>query len=143
PQLGKVAGLPLQVEPSDTPNPGILRSCEANSEPPRMVARYPLPAAETWVAITAMSGGQFALLSWATKALTNTAAFLRLFEEASGLTLPGMLSETRFPYGVAWIRDRQLATLATSLNEALIFDLEGTAPKLVPAGDTYILAGLD
>src|SRR5205807_9990994 len=33
--------------------------------------------------------------------------------------------------------------LATSLNEALIFDLKGAAPKLVPAGDTYILAGLD
>jgi len=33
PQLGTVSGLPLQVEPSDVPNPGILRSCQANANP--------------------------------------------------------------------------------------------------------------
>jgi phage tail-like protein len=33
--------------------------------------------------------------------------------------------------------------LATSLNEALIFDLRGAPVKLVPAGDTYILSGVN
>ena len=141
PQLGAVAGLPLQVEPTDTPDAGVLRSCVANSDPTQIVFRYPLPSTETWVAITAMAGGQFALLSWASNAATNTAAFLRLFSRETGLTIPWNLSETVFPYGIAWTGERQLAVLATSLNEALIFDLQGSAAMLVPAGDTYILAG--
>lgn len=143
PQLGKVAGLPLQIEPTDSPNPGILRSCQTNGDPPAVVTHYPLPATETWIAITAMAGGRFALLSWATNAASNTAAFLRLFNETTGLTIPWTLSEAIFPYGVAWIEEQQLAVLATSLNEALIFDLQGATGKLVPAGDTYILVGLN
>jgi hypothetical protein len=141
PQLGAVAGLPLQVEPADSPNPGVLRSCLANSDPTHIASRYPLPSAETWVAIAAMADGQFALISWAANAATNTAAFLRLFSENTGLTIPWKLSETVFPYGIAWTGDQQFAVLATSLNEALIFDLQGAAAMLVPAGDTYILAG--
>ena len=53
-QLGKVAGQPLQTGPVDTPDPGILRPCQANQDPPRIVARFALPAAETYVAIAPM-----------------------------------------------------------------------------------------
>jgi len=140
PQLGMVAGLPLQTEPTETPGPGILRSCRANPEPPQVVARYSLPASETWVAMTAMDNGQFAIVSWATDAATNTTAFLRLFTESRGLTIPWTLAETVFPYTIAWIGDKKLGVLATSLNEALIFDLQDAPTKLPPAGDTYVLA---
>ncbi len=140
PQLGRVTGLPLQIEPAEAKNPGILTSCQADADPPAIVARYPLPSTETWIAVTAMSGGQFALLSWATNSATNTSAFLRLFNEETGLAIPWMFSETVFPYDLAWIGDQQLAVLATSLKEALIFDLLGASTRLVPAGDTYILA---
>jgi len=141
PQIGKVQGLPLQVEPTDSPNPGVLRSCQANANPPSVVARYPLPTTETWIAISAMDAGQFVLLSWASNAADNTSAFLRIFTESSGLTIPWTLSGAVFPYDVAWIGKLQLALLVTSLKEAFIFDLQGAGPKLVPAGDTYILAG--
>jgi phage tail-like protein len=141
PQLAKVAGLPPQVEPSDPPNPGILRSCQANSDGPAIVARYTLPASETWIAMTAMAGDQFALVSWAADAASNKNSFLRLFTESSGLTIPWTLSDTVFPYSVSWIADQQLAVLATGTNEALVYDLRGSPGKLVSVGDTYILAG--
>ena len=41
-QLGVISGTPLQVEPADTPNPGILRSCQANSDPPHIETVYKL-----------------------------------------------------------------------------------------------------
>jgi phage tail-like protein len=140
PQLGVVAGLPLQVEPTDAPNPGILRSCQANPDPPHIAARYPLPA-ETFVAFAAMSPGQFCLVSWATPVPANKPAFLRRFSQTRGLSNPWTLQETEFPYAVAWLGDQRLAILATGLNEALIYDLDGAPATLAPAGDTYILAG--
>jgi phage tail-like protein len=143
PQLGTVAGLPLQVEPTDTPDPGILRSCEANSNPPQIVRRDPLPATEAFIAFTATARGQICLLSWAAAAATNKSAFLRLHDQTTGLSSPWTLSETAFPYAVAWLDDQRLAILATGLNEALIYDLEGAPATLVPAGDTYVLAGMN
>ncbi len=140
-QLGTVAGLPLQVEPTDTPNPGILRSCQANPNPPQIVARYPLPTTEAFIAFTTMTPGRFCLISWATVAATNKTAFLRCYDQTTGLSSAWTLTETVFPYGVAWLGDERLAILATGLNEALIYDLEDAPAALVPAGDTYILAG--
>lgn len=139
PQLGKVTGLPLQVEPSDAPNPGILRSCQANANPPQVVSRVPLPSTETFVAFTAMSPGTFALLSWAANAATNTTSFLRLYSRKTGLGSRWTFSETVFPYAVAWLTDQKLAVFATNLKEALIYDLAGAPATLVAAGDTYIL----
>ena len=51
PQLGKVAGQPLQTGPVDIPNPGILRSCNPNPNPPQIVSRIALPSSETFVAL--------------------------------------------------------------------------------------------
>jgi len=141
PQLGVVSGLPLQVEPSDTPNPGVLRSCEQNGDPPRVVTRYALPAMEKFVALAALSPGRFYLLSWAAAAPANTAAFLRIHDARSGLSSPWTFTETKFPYGVASLGDKRVAILATGLNEALIYDLDGAPATLVAAGDTYILSG--
>ena len=53
PQLGKVAGQPLPAGPQDTPNVGVMRACDP-SNLPRIVARYPLPGSEVFVAFTAM-----------------------------------------------------------------------------------------
>jgi phage tail-like protein len=88
-----------------------------------------------------MAGGQFCLLSWASVAATNKSAFLRLYDQTTGLSSPWTLTETVFPYALAWLGDRRLAILATGLNEALIYDLDGAPATLVPAGDTYVLAG--
>ena len=144
PQLGVVSGLPLQVEPSDMPNPGILRSCQANADPPQIAGSpCPLLANETFVAFTPMGAGQFCLISWATNAATNKAAYVRLYNQATGLSSPYTLSETVFPYAVAWLGDLRLAIFATNLNEALVYDLQGSTAILAPAGDSYILAGIN
>ncbi len=144
PQLGTVTGAPLQTGPVDIPDPGILRSCQQNPNPPAMSATYPLPSAETFVGFTSVgstSGAQqFALLSWAAFSASNKASYLRLFDFNAGLENPWQLGGILWPYGVAWLADLQLAVLATGLNEALVFDLSEPGP-LVPAGDTYVLTG--
>jgi phage tail-like protein len=137
PQLGMVTGVPLQTGPTDTPDPGILRSCQANPTPPQLSATWPLAAGESFVGL-ANFDQQFAILSWAANSASNTAAFARLFDPASGLGLPWKLGGAVWPYSLAWLGDMQLAVLATGLNEALIYNLAESGP-LVPAGETYIL----
>jgi phage tail-like protein len=105
------------------------------------LARYALPATETFVALTAMSSGKFGLISWAAASASNKTAFLRSYDSTTGLSTPWTLTETVFPYGVAWLGEQRIAILATGLNEALIYDLDGGPATLAPVGDTYILAG--
>ena len=102
PQLGKVTGAPLQTGPVDTPNPGILRSCQPNATPPSLVATYALPSTEAFVAFT-MMGKRPALLSWASNSAANTTSFLRVFHFQKGIGLPWTLSGTRWPYALAWL----------------------------------------
>jgi len=144
PQLGKVSGQPLQTGPVDLPDPGILRSCQANPNPPQIVARYALPAGETFVAIAPMDmtqqPAQFVLLSWAGNSASNQTAYMRIFSEMTLTTGPLQLGGVRLPYAIAWLGAQQFAVFATNLNEALIYDLSDAGETLVPAGETYILA---
>ncbi len=150
PQLGKLSGQPLQTGPVDTPNPGILRSCDPNPNPPQIVSRIALPSAETFVALGPMDmtqqPPQYALLSWVTNTAANQIANLRLLNEtalASGglqVSSAWQLGGVRLPYAVAGLGNQQLAVFATNLNEALIYDLSDAGETLVPAGETYILA---
>ncbi len=141
PQLGTVTGAPLQTGPVDVPDPGILRSCQANPNPPQMTATYALPGSETFVGLTTFDQ-QFALLSWGAASASNKAAYARLFDLDSGLGDAWKLGGVLWPYSLAWLGNQQLAVLATGLNEALIYDLSQTAP-LIPAGETYVLAGMN
>ncbi|HXW25890.1 MAG TPA: phage tail protein [Xanthobacteraceae bacterium] len=141
PQIGIVAGLPLQVEPAEALASGILRSCQANPDPPQIVRRHALAATEAFIAFTAMAAGRICLLSWGAAAATNKSAFVRVFDQTTGLSNPWTLTETAFPYAIAWLGERRFAILATGLKEALIYDLEGAPATVVPAGDTYVLAG--
>jgi phage tail-like protein len=144
PQLGKVSGQPLQTGPVDIPNPGVLRSCQANPNPPQIVARCALPPSETYIALAPMDSTaqppQFVLLSWARNNASNQSAFIRIFNELTLSSGPLQLSGVRFPYSIAWLGNNQLAAFATNLNEALIYDLSNSGATLVPAGATYILA---
>jgi phage tail-like protein len=144
PQLGKVSGQPLQTGPVDTPNPGILRSCQANPNPPQIVSRFALPASERFVALAPMdltqNPAQFVLLSWASNTADNQTASIRIFSEAGGPGNPLQLGGVRLPYAIAWIGNQKLAAFSTNLNEALIYDLANAGETLVPAGETYILA---
>jgi phage tail-like protein len=144
PQLGKVVGQPLQTGPVDTPNPGIMRSCEANPNPPRIVWRFSLPTAERFVALTptdpSQNLAQFVLLSWLSNSADNQIAYIRIFSEPASLGAPQQLDGVRLPYSIAGLGNQKLAALATNLNEALIYDLSNAGGSLVPAGETYILA---
>jgi phage tail-like protein len=140
PQLGKVVGAPLQTGPLDTPNPGILRSCQANPQPTQLIATYPLPGSETFVALTNL-GDRFVLLSWAANSALNTASFLRIFDFTAGLGTAWKLNGILWPYAIAALGDLQVAVLATGLSEALVYDLSQAASVLLPAGDAYVLSG--
>jgi phage tail-like protein len=150
PQLGKVSGQPLQVGPADQPNPGILSPCNPNPNPPRIVARIALPSSETFVALGPMDmtlqPPQYALLSWAANDASNQIANLRIASETTNQSASlqvgpaWQLGGVRLPYAVAGLGNRQLAVIATNLNEALIYDLTDAGETLVPAGETYILA---
>ncbi len=150
PQLGKVTGQPPQTGPMDTPDPGVMRPCQANPNPPQLSARYALPAGEQYVALVPMDPTQqpppFALLSWASNSASNQAAYVRLFNELTPASPRLLLGGVRLPYGIAWLGVQKLAALATNLNEALVYDFENinlnvanTAETLVPSGETYIL----
>jgi len=144
PQLGKVVGQPLQTGPVDIPNPGILRSCQANPSPPQIIWRLPLPAAEWFVALAPMdpslNPAQFVLLSWLKNSADNQIANIRIFSEPSSLSDPQQLDGVHLPYSIIGIGNQKLAALATNLNEALIYDLSNAGEDLVPAGETYVLA---
>jgi phage tail-like protein len=121
-QLGKVAGQPLQTGPVDTPDPGILRPCQANQNPPRIVARFALPAAETYIAIAPMDPAQqpsqYVVLSWGANNATNQIANIRILSDAApGITLasgPFLLGGVRFPYTIAWLGGQKFAVFATN-----------------------------
>jgi phage tail-like protein len=140
PQLGKVTGALLQTGPVDIPNPGIMRSCQANPNPPQMVATYPLPAGETFVGLAA-ADKKFVLLSWAASSSSNTSSYLRLFDCKSGVTTPWKLKSILWPYSLAWLGNATVAVLATGLNEALVFNLAEGGTTLLATGDSYVLPG--
>ncbi|MGA8533616.1 MAG: hypothetical protein WB615_05865, partial [Candidatus Tumulicola sp.] len=59
PQLAIVAGQPLPAGPVEEPSPGILRSCEVNPNPPRIVVSYSLPNSEAFVALAPLDAGSY------------------------------------------------------------------------------------
>jgi phage tail-like protein len=134
PQLGKVVGQPLQTGPVDTPNPGILRPCKPNQDPPRIVARYALPASETFIALAPMDlsqqPAQFVVMSWGANNATNQVSSIRIFAEAANaITLssgPIQLGAVRFPYTIAWLGGLKLAVFATNAG------LSGSAQPIWP-----------
>jgi hypothetical protein len=144
PQLGKVSGQPLQTGPIDTPDPGIMRPCQANPNPPQIVSRYSLPAGETFVALAPMDmtqqPAQFVVMSWSVNSASNQVATIRIFNETTLSGTPVQLGGVRLPYAIAWLGNQQFAVFTTNLNEALIYDLSDAGDTLVPAGETYILA---
>lgn len=143
-QLGKVTGQPLPTGPQDTPDVGILRSCNADNLP-RIAVRYALQSPDVFVAFTAMDQGNFALLSWQAATAENQVANLQLFTAAGVLEKPIRLSNLKWPYAIAWAGEQKLGVLVSNspaapiFKEALVFDLQDATSVLAQSGDTYIL----
>lgn len=138
-QLGRVTGLPLQTGPVDVPNPGILRSCQQNPDPPQIAARYALPLSTTGTdvpaAICPMGADTFAILTWNGQL---PSAFVRTFSEAGGFGPPVQLGGAVQPYTIAWIGNQQIAVLVTHCSEALVYDLQ-SAGVAASSTDSYVL----
>jgi phage tail-like protein len=141
-QLGRFRGEPLQAGPGDVPNPGILRSCQADPDPPRLVATSALPAGEFFTAFTAI-GDAIALLSWKTNSGANTESYLRLFHFDGSAGIAAKLSGFRWPHSVAWIGEKKVAVLVTGTNEAMVVDLAQSGTTLLAADESYLLSGND
>jgi phage tail-like protein len=163
-QLGVVTGQPQQLLPLAQPDPKLLRSCQANQNPPRVAVTIALPKTEAWVALAATSDvTQVALLSWGSVTAGNTDAWLRLISldftnpqmltilnEAQRQAAPGIAARVKlegiaFPYALAGLDAMQFAVLVSNTNEAQVFDLgefnpAAGATTVPPAGDSYILA---
>lgn len=144
PQLGQVSGQPLPAGPMDVANPGVLRPCQNNPDPPRIVARFALPTSERFVAVAPMDPTQtpmqFALLSWDSNSKDNENAWLRIFSGVTATAPRLQLEGVRLPYAITWLGGTKLAVLATNLKEALIYDLSNAGDEIAPAGETYVLA---
>ena len=143
-QIGKVTGAPLQTGPVDTPNPGIMQSCQANPTPPQLTqtVKLSLLSGETPVGIAA-TDSQVLLLSWAAASPANTASYLCIFDFSFGLAAPWTLSQTLWPYSLAWLGNSKVAVLATGLREALIFNIAEQTAALQATGDSYVLAAIN
>lgn len=139
-QIVRVTGQPLQVAPDVPAAPGILRSCEANHDPPRVTAVAPIPAGEFLTGIAEDGAGKFAVLSWGKNAADNSTVSLRVFEQFEKIGAPMAVSGIHFPYGVAWLPEGRIALLATGTKEAFVYDLDEQGRALPPSGETYILA---
>ena len=138
-QLGIVAGQPLQTGPADQPDPSVLRSCQANPNPPQIVSRFALPAGERFIGIAPLDPteqpAQFVLLSWG----DNLTAWIRIFNQTAFSGAPLQLDGIRFPYAIAGLGGQKLAVFVTNYNEAVIYDLANAGAALVPGGETYVL----
>ena len=140
-QLGRVTGLPLQTGPIGTPDPGILRSCQQNPDPPQIAARYALPAASLAtnqpIAICPMDTDAFAILWWNTAAASS---FVQTFSPSQGFGPAVQLAGAAQPYAIAWIGNQQIAVLVTSCSEALVYDLSSPGVA-VSSSDSYVIVG--
>jgi phage tail-like protein len=144
-QLGRVEGKPLPEGPQREAAPGVMRPAEENPNPPRLSQIITLPEGEHFVALCSSPGGRAALLSWQTEG----AARVRLLSGTVALGAPQSLlageagataNPVRFPYSAAFLDEKHLAVLVTSLSEALVYELEDEA-DLLPTGDVYPLLG--
>ena len=140
-QLGRVTGLPLQTGPIGTPDPGVLRSCQQNPDPPQIAARYALPAASLAtnqpIAICPMDTDAFAILWWNTAAASS---FVQTFSPSQGFGPAVQLAGAAQPYAIAWIGNQQIAVLVTSCSEALVYDLSSPGVA-VSSSDSYVIVG--
>ena len=139
-QLGRVTGLPLQTGPIDVPDPGILRSCQQNPNPPQIAARYVLPGASLAtnqpIAICPMETDVFAILWWNTAAASS---FVQTFSSSQSFGPAVQLAGATEPYAIAWIGNQQIAVLVTNCSEALIYDLSSPGVA-VSSSDSYVIA---
>lgn len=143
--MGRVRGRPLRFTGLTDPAPDRFQPVEPNRNPPRLqaVRSARLPATFEVVALAVSPGGRLALLGW------EAGAFATLFTfEKEGFSARFRLDGLRFPYGLAWMDDDQVAVMASSgaapAAQAYVYPLD-SAPTperaLPPDGRVHPLIG--
>ena len=146
--LARLTGVPLRVEGYDPPDPQSFTPIEPNPNPPRLrlLRSARLPAGRQGIALAASAGGRIAVLAWIDG------------EDAELYTLEGVLLQRRFslaglrfPYGLAWIGEDQVAVLASDgtrpATNALAYDCDQvfadpSTAAAMPEGEVYPLLGV-
>ena len=109
-RLMRIRGTPLRFENLREPADRVFAPAEANRDPPRLTA-VPKSGIEDRfdvVALACSKGGRLALLAWESAA----EAALFVFEQG-GFAEHGRLAGLRFPFGLGWIGEAQLAVVAS------------------------------
>jgi len=125
-RLMRIRGRPLRFAGLREDDTEAFEPVESNREPPRLtsVARGVIEDRFDAVALASSATGRLALLAWESGA--DAAVFV--FGE-NGFAEHGRLAGVRFPFGLAWISDGQLAVIASN----------GAAPA--PQAYVYSLTG--
>ena len=145
--LARLTGVPLRLAGYHAPDPRGFAPVEPNSHPPKLrrLRSARLPAGRQGIAMAASVGGRIAVLAWIDG------------QDAELYTLEGVLLQRRFslaglrfPYGLAWIGEAQVAVLASdgtrpAIN-ALAYDCDQVfadpaSAVAMPEGEVYPLLG--
>lgn len=145
-RIGLVSGLPLRPRSGISYSPNTFRPRLEDRDPPRgrVLPLAHWPATELPIAIACSPGGRLALLTW----VQNADARVRVLDETEAFGPALTLQGARAPYDLAWVGDDKLALLIArrddaSVDEAIVYALEGDAQELSPVGDLYPLRGFE
>jgi phage tail-like protein len=141
-RLGRVRGLPRRLTPPDAYAPDVVRPCDENPDPPRLVVfdEATWPASDRPVAIACSAEERFALLAWR----SDDDARVRLLSPEGRFGRAIELQGARHPYSMSWLSPTRIAVLlpgtpGNPIPEAPTYTLDEEVAVSRPAGDYYPL----
>jgi phage tail-like protein len=145
--LARVLGLPQRATPADAYDAQVVRPCNENADPPRLVV-YPdatWPASEPAAAIACSREGRLLLLTWSGG---GADARVRLLDDSGRFGAPIVLRGARHPYSVAWLSASRIAVLLAGapgdpVGDSPIYAIEEGQTTSHPEGDYYPLSHHD
>jgi phage tail-like protein len=140
-RLARVRGLPMRATPADAYDPQVVRPCNENPDPPRLIV-YPeatWPASEQAVAIACSASGRLLLLTWSGG---GADARVRLLNDSGRFEAPIVLHGARHPYSVTWLSASRVAVLLGGapeqpVGESPIYAIPDDQTTAHPEGDYY------
>lgn len=145
-RLARLSGYPISDRAFKPYPPEIVRPCNENADPPRLVVMDEAvwPAEETPVALACSLSGELVCLSW----LNEGDAVLRRLSDEFALGDATALLGSESPYSVAWVANGKVAVLVVGettdeappepKSEARVYAVD-TSSSQFPSGDLYPL----
>jgi phage tail-like protein len=142
-KLARLRGLPMRATPADAYEPRVVRPCNENADPPRLVICQDAtwPASEAGVALACSGKGRVVLLTWPGG---EADARVRLLDDGGRFGGPIELRGARHPYSAAWLSASRIAVLlagtpGTPVGESPVYTIEEGQTTSHPEGDYYPL----